>query len=200
MHPLHLLEGDPEGLWCWGPTGDTAISRCTPQVRSPWTLGNGPERALAPCEIVLGSLLAILGISEPSPTCAQSAMATSCPVAPARGTGGGQRSGRMGGGRTETTGRRWQEKCHVGEARGAARIEVTARCFSQGNLFGKRLQQQDLSSGVPSLPPSPAPARGLPGFTACCAGGAGMGALSLRGIHPGPGKPSPSEPGAVTEQ
>uniref|UniRef100_A0A803VUJ4 Endothelial differentiation related factor 1 n=16 Tax=Passeriformes TaxID=9126 RepID=A0A803VUJ4_FICAL len=79
-------------------------------------------------------------------------MAASRPVAPARGTGGGQRSGRMGGGRTEATGRRWQEKCRAGEARDAARIEVTARCFSQGNLFGKRSQQQDLSPGVPRLP------------------------------------------------
>lgn len=73
-----------------------------------------------------------------------------------------------------------------GETRGAARAEVTARCFSQGNLLGKRSLQQDLSPGVPK-PPGPVPTRGLRGFTAC---GAGMGALSLRGIHPEPGKSS----------
>lgn len=50
----------------------------------------------------------------------------------------------------------------MGETRGAARIEVTARCFSQGNLLDKSSQQQDLSPGVPRPPahPSGAPAGG----------------------------------------
>ncbi|XP_059721249.1 uncharacterized protein LOC132337106 [Haemorhous mexicanus] len=73
-----------------------------------------------------------------------------------RGAGSGDSwrptSGRMGGGRTETARRRRQEKCRAGETRGAARTEVTARCFSQRNLFGKRSRQQDLSPGIPSLP------------------------------------------------
>lgn len=74
-------------------------------------------------------------------------------------------------------------------------------------LFAEELVRQKVTAArfvtrdpQPACPPSPAPARGLRGFTACCAGGAEMGGFSLRGIHPVPGKSSPSEPAAVTEQ
>lgn len=74
-------------------------------------------------------------------------------------------------------------------------------------LFAEELVRQKVTAAgfvtrgpQPACPSGRAPARGLRGFTACCAGGAGMGGFSLRGIHPGPGKSSPSEPGAVTER